>query len=261
MSQPMSGTTVPVSMLERITTILDVFDRPGAALTLEEISRRTGLPRSTAHRILGQLAPLGWVRQTMDGYLAGDRIVDRGGDARVHDLVRSVAAETLRRLHLHTGMVVHLAALDGADEVFLDKIGDASARILPTFVGARLSAHQTPAGRAMLAALADPQVDALVTDRVEDSTSSWGWSMSRLHADLTRIRSTNGPVLDRSEDRPVWFSSVSTAFRTVGGSMASISLCPTSEQAPPLERVAPLVLRTARMVSQALAQPGRIFSH
>lgn len=243
-------------MLERITVILDVFDRPGVAITLEEIARRTGLPRSTAHRILGQLAPLGWVRQSVQGYLAGDRILDRGGDGRIHDLVRSAAAESLRRLHLQTGMVVHLATLDGADELFLDKVGDGAAKILPTFVGARLSAHQTPAGRAMLATMPDGQIDELVTGRVEATDSSWGWSMGRLHDDLARIRRRQGPVIDRSEDRPVWFSSVSVAFRTVGDSVASISVCPVRETVP-LDKVAPLVERTARLISRTLTLPTR----
>ena len=43
---------VPTSMVERMTLILDLFVTREQVRTLEQISRRTGLPRSSAHRIL-----------------------------------------------------------------------------------------------------------------------------------------------------------------------------------------------------------------
>ncbi|MGY2061211.1 helix-turn-helix domain-containing protein, partial [Nocardia gipuzkoensis] len=42
----------PVSMIERMTLILDAFDASTPTLTLLELVDRTGLPRSTVHRIL-----------------------------------------------------------------------------------------------------------------------------------------------------------------------------------------------------------------
>lgn len=41
---------LPPSMVERMTLILDLFDRPHTHLALEGVAHRTGLPRSTADR-------------------------------------------------------------------------------------------------------------------------------------------------------------------------------------------------------------------
>ena len=39
----------PTAVIDRISLVLDTFDGPGR-LTLAQIVRRTGLPRSSAHR-------------------------------------------------------------------------------------------------------------------------------------------------------------------------------------------------------------------
>ena len=57
----------------------------------------------------------------------------------------------LHDLHRATGLVVHLAVLDGSDVVYLEKIGDRMAAAIPTRVGGRQPAHCTAVGKAMLA--------------------------------------------------------------------------------------------------------------
>uniref|UniRef100_UPI001C4E1B77 helix-turn-helix domain-containing protein n=1 Tax=Rhodococcus qingshengii TaxID=334542 RepID=UPI001C4E1B77 len=44
----------PVTVLDRLSAILDTFKGPGR-LTLSQVTRRTGLPRSSMHRMLEQL--------------------------------------------------------------------------------------------------------------------------------------------------------------------------------------------------------------
>jgi DNA-binding IclR family transcriptional regulator len=46
--------TVPSAVLDRVVLVLDAFDGAGR-LTLAQIVRRTGLPRSSAHRVLDRL--------------------------------------------------------------------------------------------------------------------------------------------------------------------------------------------------------------
>lgn len=50
----------------------------------------------------------------------GLRTLRLGGQDGPHGEIRQAAAERLHRLHLRTGLVVHLAALQGTDEVSLD---------------------------------------------------------------------------------------------------------------------------------------------
>ena len=44
----------PSAVIDRISLVLDAFDGPGR-LTLAQLVRRTGLPRSSAHRMLDRL--------------------------------------------------------------------------------------------------------------------------------------------------------------------------------------------------------------
>ena len=63
----------PPSMVERMTLILDAFPGRTSTLSLEDVARRTRLPRSTAHRILDQLVRARWLEHTEFGYRLGPR--------------------------------------------------------------------------------------------------------------------------------------------------------------------------------------------
>ena len=76
------------------------------------------------------------------------RLVELGSLAVHQDRLVRAAAPLLGELHRATGLVVHLAVLDGPDVVYLEKIGD---RAFPTRVGGRQPAHCTAVGKAILA--------------------------------------------------------------------------------------------------------------
>jgi DNA-binding IclR family transcriptional regulator len=114
---------LPPSMVERLTLILDEFESRATRLTLEDVARRTHLPRSTAHRILDQLVQLCWLEHTAFGYRLGSRALGLGGRDNGHGEIRGAAAPLLHELQIKTGMVVHLAILDGAQVHYLDKVG------------------------------------------------------------------------------------------------------------------------------------------
>src|SRR5690348_16353055 len=62
MSAPVESST-PTAVIDRIALLLDAFDGPGR-LTLAQIVRHTGLPRSSAHRMLERLVQLRWLRRS-----------------------------------------------------------------------------------------------------------------------------------------------------------------------------------------------------
>src|SRR6195952_594311 len=140
----------PSAVIDRISLVLDSFDGPGR-LTLAQIVRRTGLPRSSAHRMLERLVALRWLRRDGRDYELGMRLVELGSLAVHQDRLHRAAAPLLHELHRATGLVAHLAVLDGADVVYLDKIGDRMVDAIPTRVGGRQPAQCTAVGKAMLA--------------------------------------------------------------------------------------------------------------
>jgi len=237
---------LPPSMVERMTLIVDAFDSRFSQLNLEQIACRTQLPRSTAHRILDQLVRLDWLKHSATGYRLGRRALGLGQDGEI----RTAAADVLHELHLRTGMVVHLAVLQGSVEVYLDKIGGRYARVLPSKVGLHKSAYQTTGGRAMLAWLAPEQVDELVGARLTRPARPGKWDIISLHRELGRIRGRGGISLDRGEFS-TGVPSVAAAVRTADGPVAAISLCSEAGSAR-LDRVIPLVADAVRAVSHAL---------
>ncbi|WP_280400385.1 IclR family transcriptional regulator [Nocardia carnea] len=140
----------PSAILDRISLVLEAFNGQ-ESLGLSEIVLRTGLPRSSAHRMLDRLVQLRWLRREGRSYSLGIRLVELGSLAVHQNRIHAASAEHLHHLYRATGMVVHLAVLDGNDVVYLDKIGGRLAAHVPTRVGGRLPAARTALGKALLA--------------------------------------------------------------------------------------------------------------
>ncbi|MEU5842290.1 IclR family transcriptional regulator [Rhodococcus sp. NPDC047139] len=139
----------PDAVIARVAGLLDEF-HSGDHLTLSELSTRTGLPRSSTHRLLTQLAEHGWVSKRGKAYALGRTPLEWGALARNHDRLHRAAHPVLHDLHSATGLVVHLAVLDGGDVRYVDKVGRGPLA-LPSRVGGRLPAHRTALGKALLA--------------------------------------------------------------------------------------------------------------
>lgn len=231
--------TLPPSMVERMTLILDAFDSPTTRLTLEEVARITHLPRSTAHRILEQLVGLSWLEHSCAGYFLGTRSLGLGGTGRGDLHLRESAAGFLHELQMRTGMVAHLGVLEGADVHCLDKVGGRLARDVPSRVGGRMPAHRTALGKAMLA--------WLPAEQVESQCLIGGFD--RLHLELSRTRGRHGLAFERGECFQQ-VAAVGVAIRGPEGPVGAIALAGQLEV--PLERVAPLVVSAAREIGQQL---------
>ncbi|GAA4594920.1 IclR family transcriptional regulator [Planotetraspora phitsanulokensis] len=239
---------LPLSMVERMTLIMDAFAGRSTRLTLEDVARSTHLPRSTAHRILDQLVRLDWLDHTSFGYSLGRRALGLGGRNGSHGEVREAAAPLLHDLQIKTGMVVHLAVLDGSDVFYLDKVGGRFALSVPSRVGGRAPAHSTALGKAILAWLEPEQVEALVGRSISRLTSRTIGDIGTLHQELNRIRQRRGLAFERGECFPN-IACVAAAIRGPEGPVASISL--VGDARMPLEKVAPLVADAARQASLA----------
>lgn len=210
--------TTPSAVIDRVSLVLDAFDGPGR-LTLAQIVRRTGLPRSSAHRMLERLVQLRWLRRNGRDYELGIRLVELGALAVHQDRLYRAATSLLHDLHRATGLVVHLAVLDGGDVVYLDKIGDGMIAAIPSRVGGRQPAHCTAVGKAILA-------DKESADAVDLASRKTRYSISsrpQLTAELAKIRA-HGVAFDREESLP-GFGCVAAPIGDPGEAIAAVSVC------------------------------------
>lgn len=220
----MSGTaesTTPSAVIDRISLVLDAFEGPGR-LTLAQIVRRTGLPRSSAHRMLERLVQLRWLRRSGRDYELGMRLVELGSLAVHQDRLVRAAKPLLGELHRATGLVVHLAVLDGSDVVYLDKVGDRIGNGLPTRVGGRQPAHCTAVGKAMLA-YNDESADISDVDLQIRKTKYSIATSSQWAVELAKVRA-HGIAFEKEESL-LGFGCVAAPIGGSGEAVAAVSVC------------------------------------
>lgn len=208
----------PTAVIDRISLVLDAFDGPGR-LTLAQIVRRTGLPRSSAHRMLERLVQLRWLRRSGRDYELGMRLVELGSLAVHQDRLVRAAGPLLGELHRATGLVVHLAVLDGSDVVYLEKVGDRMIGAIPTRVGGRQPAHCTAVGKAILA-YRDEETDVDLGTRLTRYSIS---SAPQLAAELAKVRA-RGVAFEREESL-LGFGCVAAPIGGPGEAHAAVSVC------------------------------------
>lgn len=242
------------SVLARATSILELFLSGGEVCLLEDIAQETGLPRSTAFRLVTQMVDLGWlVRDSRGGYRLGARAhalgacTASGAGGHEYTDLRGVAARVLTDLHRRTGAAVHLGVLEGGYLFYLDKVGGVEADQLPSRVGTRVLAHHTALGRALLATLPPEHVDALYAS---DPPRGAVRDLARLHQELATARARNGLLLVQADSSPIQVAAAAVPVPGLGEARAAISVTAPDPFRP--ELCAPLVLAAARQIGQAL---------
>lgn len=232
----------PNAVLDRVSLVLDAFDGPGR-LTLAQIVRRTGVPRSSAHRMLERLVALKWLRREGRDYELGTRLMELGSIAVHQDRLHRAAMPYLHELHRATGLVVHLAILDGPDVFYLEKIGGALAASVPTRVGGRQPAHCTGVGKAILAhSAATPSISGPLTRRTRYSIAT----TTQLGSELAKVRA-HGIAYEREESLP-GFGCVAAPIGEIGAAVAAVSVCGPAERMAFDHRLAAPVRMTALAV-------------
>ncbi len=145
-------------------TILELLGNADRPTTLAEISRETGIPKSTTLGILRAMAERRFV-EVGEGpsYRLGLRTFEVGA-AYLRGVSPSTAAHPeLVSLVNEFGVTAHFAVLDGAQVVYVEKEDPVRASVrLASAVGTRLPAHHTAVGQAQLAFFEERELVAAV---------------------------------------------------------------------------------------------------
>jgi DNA-binding IclR family transcriptional regulator len=183
----------PTAMIDRVASILESFvgQRP---LTLAEVARCSGLPRSSAHRILQRLVELGWVERNEFKYALGYRMFELGAQFTRQRSVHRAALPVMTELHRRTGLTAHLSMLTGTEILHLERVGVWPGDAGEWGVGARQPVARTAAGRAMLAAIPRDERPQIVFGAAP--TCYTVRSAVQLDRDLARIRDRGGVAVD-----------------------------------------------------------------
>lgn len=185
------------SVLWKAFDVLGSFSHRDRVLPLAEIARRSGLPKSTAHRVLAMLAETGAVEQADGGYRLGLRMFSLGTLPPEAGL-REAAMVHMEGLHRVTGQTLHLAVLRGNDVVYLEKLLSRQRVDTPAAIGDRMPATCTAVGKALLAFSGERAEAAVLAGPLTRRTGRSVGTASALRGQLAAIRSC-GYATDREE--------------------------------------------------------------
>jgi IclR family acetate operon transcriptional repressor len=241
----------------RAFAVLDAVAAAGGQAGISSIAAATGLAESTVHRMASTLVDLGSLRRLPDRrYALAARLVRLGAAAA--SVVAGEAGPVLTRLVAALGESANLATLSGDQAEYVAQAPSPHTMRTFTEVGRRVDLHCTGVGKAILSALPDERVDAILdrtgmarrtefslVDRAAlrtelDEARERGWCFDEEEQELG-VRCIAMPI---PVDGPVYYAvSVSGPLPRMTDAL--------------IERAAPLLADAAREIAGLLTAPGR----
>ena len=187
--------------LKRGLRIIEVIATMGSSMTLAEIARKTGLPRSTAHHLLQALVEFGYLVQN-DGartYALAPKLFQLTGRTWSKEQLAEIVIPFLDELSHRTGEGTSLAVLrDGVVTVIAKREPAGPVRVVQE-VGAKRPIYCTAVGKALAAWLPELELEGIIRRTVfERLTPNTLPSPAAFRRELARIR-TSGFAVDNEE--------------------------------------------------------------
>lgn len=256
-----------VPAVERALDILELFLRtPPESLSVPEIARALGLPRSTAHELVATLVARRYLRPLEANphrYALDVRVFELGNAyANGLDLAREGQA-VARRIAAQCDETVHIAVLEGTEVFYIAKVDSTNALRLVSAIGRRLPAHCTAVGKMLLSGLSAEEFACRFAgvQELPGMTRNSIRSVEALQEELARIR-VRGLAWDNCESNPDVRCVAAPIHDHRGRMVAAMSISfPVVRDTPERFReLARLVREGAREVSERLGyrQPGAV---
>jgi DNA-binding IclR family transcriptional regulator len=180
-----------IQVVERIFKIMNVLAERNESVSLKEISERTGLHPSTAHRILNDLACGRFVERPESGsYRLGMRLLELGNLVKGRLNIRDVALGPMKALHKLTQQPVNLSLRQGDEIIYIERAySERSGMQVVRAIGGRAPLHLTSVGKLFLAA-DDPQRVRLYASRtgLHGQTRNSLIQIEQLERELAKVR-------------------------------------------------------------------------
>jgi DNA-binding IclR family transcriptional regulator len=231
-----------IQVISRAAAILWALEKNPQGLSLGEIAKLVGLPRSTVQRIVDALARENLIlaSSATSGVRLGPALLTLAAATRfeIADLLRP----TLEALAKETGESVDLAVADQDKVVFVDQVAGGHRLTAVSAVGVSFPLHCSANGKAVLAALDDAELTRLkkrmkLTRQTPNTITNW----VRLEQELAQVRE-RGVACD-CEENSIGICAVAATVRGPTGELAAISIpVPTQRFTAKKEKLAALLL-------------------
>ncbi len=250
-----SAQAVAIQSVARAMQILEIV-AAAKEIGVRELVAKTGLTRSTVHRLLTSLQDLGYLAQaTQRGkYRLSLKLYSLGCQADPVARIREAARPTMEGLAETTGETVNLGVLSGSQVVYIDRIESVHTLRTVVRVGARAPFHCSSIGKAIAAFLAPEALDTwLATLRLPSFTARTLTDPASLRQHLEHVRE-QGFATNLGEHDANILSVAAPIFDPAGHVQAAISISAPSLRITEDDcyRLAPLVVTAAQEFSRHL---------
>ena len=250
----------PATAVERALNILEAAAERREGLTNSEVSRKLGIPKSSASYILRTLERRGYLRRDPESgrYRLGLKILSLGGDAQGNLDVADMALPFMRSLGEKIRLTVHLAVLDQGEAVYVEKVEAPGFFKVNTWVGRRMFLHSTSVGKCLLAWLPKPDVETVVRQQgLKKRTPNTIATLTKLVAELERVKQA-GYAVDDEENSLGARCLAAPIFDATGNVAAAIGASGTLTQMDEtnMPKVMDALKETARRITRQLLRSG-----
>ena len=246
-----------VQVIARIFTLMDVLASREEAISLKEISEKTGLHPSTAHRILNDLALGRYVDRPEPGsYRLGMRLLELGNLVKARLSVRDTALGPMRELHKLIQQPVNLSVRQGDEIVYVERAySERSGMQVVRAIGGHAPLHLTSVGKLFLAADDPQRVRAYATRTgLMGNTTNSITQLLTLERELQQCRQL-GSARDNEELELGVRCMAAGIYDDQGKLVAGLSISAPADRLD--EGWLPKLQATADAISRALGCPGK----
>ncbi|MCS5735734.1 IclR family transcriptional regulator [Herbiconiux daphne] len=237
------------SSVERALLVLESCAKNGSVTSISEITRDTGIPKSSVHRLCWNLTRLGALTASENGFTIGVRILAFGGSNPWLRFLRTAAAPVLHGIAAETGLVSNLAILAGNEAMIVDEIFT-SQHGVPKEVGRQLPVHASAIGKALLMGRPRTEVERILgAQDLSSVTASTLTDRDPLWEQLQQA-TERGFVVSLGEWRVGRFG-VAAPITSNGRTVASVGLIGLSAT-PPAEGIGASIRLAASEISARL---------
>jgi DNA-binding IclR family transcriptional regulator len=235
--------------LSKGLTILGALADAAQPVSLRDVAQRTGLPKSTVHRVVTELRDAGLVESSSDGHSLGLRLFELGGTALRQNQIVSAARPYMEELYERTRHVIQLGILQGTDAMYLVRVGRQGHQLVASHIGGRIPATCTAVGKAILA-FDDGLLEQAISDGLSRRTRYSMTDPALLRASLADTKRT-GIAVELEEAR-VGLACVASPIVIDGSVRAALSLTTPVNAFEP-KTLGPALRLTAVRLSRALS--------
>jgi IclR family acetate operon transcriptional repressor len=238
------------SSLSRGLSLLELFSPDESAISISEMARRTGMPKSTTHRLVVDLMRWGALERGRQGVRLGVRLFELGHLVPDHSRLRELAIPFAHSLNEITQLTSNLAVREGSEIIYLEKITSLDLRVPHSRVGGRLPMHCTALGKAILAFSTPQFVESVLSAPLLSLAPKTITNSDVLRRELADIRKTR-IAFDFEESRPDLFCVGAPIFTRHNRVIGAISVTGATSRSQ-ARSFAGVVLGSAQALSHSL---------